>query len=372
MFTFFSLFRGKKITLKTAKVVLSPRKVGKAIIKKATFKPKGIKPLQVKRPLRPLVKAVAKPAVIGFKRVLCKPLAHKQPAPLIVKPAAIVKKPIVPVVKSNVVAKGILPIIYPYKFGSEAAQLLATELKTKRVSENGNYVYRPNHLIINYGNKRMPIWANGVKVNVLNNWDAIRISSNKLTALQCFRDNSVQTVEFTTDKAQAIAWIKKEKVVMCRTILNGYGGHGIVIAKNEKELVDSPLYCVYKKSIAEYRVVIVNGIVVDFMQKKRKLDFEEQTGKEINGMVRNHENGFIYARNEVSPPKQVLDEAVKAVTALKLNFAGVDIIYNQKENKAYVLEANSSIGMEEGGTTLKRLSVAFKAICNNQPPVSII
>jgi D-alanine-D-alanine ligase-like ATP-grasp enzyme len=108
------------------------------------------------------------------------------------------------------------------------------------------------------------------------------------------------------------------------------------------------------------------------MQKKRKLDFEAKNGIKINGMVRNHENGFIYARQEIAPPKKVIDEAVKAVSALGLNFGGVDVIYNEKKDAAYVLESNSSIGLEPEGTTLKRLAAAFRAICDGKPPVSII
>jgi hypothetical protein len=292
------------------------------------------------------------------------------PRKKIVQTKARIKPAVVAPVKIEDAAT--IPIIYPYNIESDAAKLLSKALNTKRVKENGRYIYRPNHLIINYGNKRVPSWSNGVKVNILNPWDAIKLSSNKLSALQAFQAHNVSTVPFTTDKKQAIDWVNKKKSVMCRTILNGYGGHGIVIASKADEVVDAPLYSLYTKSKGEYRIVVVNGIVIDFMQKKRKLDFEAKNGIKINGMVRNHENGFIYARQEIAPPKKVIDEAVKAVSALGLNFGGVDVIYNEKKDAAYVLESNSSIGLEPEGTTLKRLAAAFRAICDGKPPVSII
>ena len=51
-------------------------------------------------------------------------------------------------------------IIYPYKLGSQGAAELAAALNTKRVRSNGNYRPRNNHLIINWGNPRQPIWWN--------------------------------------------------------------------------------------------------------------------------------------------------------------------------------------------------------------------
>ena len=363
MFKIFSKFSffGKKPKLQTAKpVVVAP------VIRKGVKKAK--KKVVIKKAIqKPLVKKVA-PLIVPKVA----PKFEAKPLPKTVAPAAPVAPvaPPAPIEAEN--TNQIIPIIYPYNMGSEAAKLLASTLKTKRVSETGGYVYRPNHLIINYGNKRMPNWGRGVKVNILNPWDAIQLSSNKLTALRRMRERNVSTIQFTENKNEAIQWVNDGAVVFCRTILNGYSGHGIVVAKTAKEIVDAPLYCVYKKSIAEYRVIVVNGSVIDFMQKKRKSDFQEKTGKEVNGMVRNHDNGWIFARNEVTPPKNVLVESVKAVEALGLNFAGVDVIFNKLEGKAYVLECNTALGLQPEGTTLKRLSTAFAEVCKGKKPTALV
>jgi hypothetical protein len=335
------------------------------VLKKHSIKHKlHVKKILAKKPIK-IVRQQIK------RKVIYQRGDNWMPRKKIVPTKVRIKQPTV-VVPVKVEDAVIVPIVYPYNIESDAAKLLSNALHTKRVKENGRYIYRPNHLIINYGNKRVPSWSNGVKVNILNPWDAIKLSSNKLSALQAFQAHDVSTVPFTTDKKQAIDWVNKKKSVMCRTILNGYGGHGIVIASKADEVVDAPLYSLYTKSKGEYRIVVVNGIVIDFMQKKRKLDFEAKNGIKINGMVRNHDNGWIFAREEVKPPQKVLDESIRAAAALGLNFAGVDVLYNEKKDTAYILEANSACGLARDGTTLKRLTAAFKSICDGKPPVSIM
>ena len=55
------------------------------------------------------------------------------------------------------------PIIYAYKLQSKSAKALSeslSDLRCKRVRENGNYSYHDNHVVINWGNPRYPNWWN--------------------------------------------------------------------------------------------------------------------------------------------------------------------------------------------------------------------
>jgi hypothetical protein len=276
-------------------------------------------------------------------------------------------------IKVLVEPKPFIPLIYPYKINSNAGKLLGDTLKAKRIYANGNYSYNAAHLIINYGNCHTPNWSIGFdNIKILNHWSKIILSSNKLKAFKILDNAGVRVPKFCTVKEEAVEWAKKGYRVICRTILKGHSGHGIIVALEAKDIVDAPLYSLYKPNSGEYRVIVVNGVVVDFMQKKRKIDFEEITGQKVNSLIRNHSNGWIFARNEVNPPKDVFDESIKAVNALNLDFAGVDVIFNKKEGKAYILECNSAMGLEADGTTLKRLSAAFLDICNHKIPASII
>ncbi len=51
--------------------------------------------------------------------------------------------------------------------------------------------------------------------------------------------------------------------------------------------------------------------------------------------------------------------AIACMQVLGLCFGAVDVLYNEKQNKAYVLEVNSSPGLS-GEETLKRYTEEFK------------
>lgn len=77
--------------------------------------------------------------------------------------------------------------------------------------------------------------------------------------------------------------------------------------------------------------------------------------------VRNHANGWIYARDAIDEPNaMVLEQAKLAITALGLDFGAVDIIWNQHRQMAYVLEVNTAPGLE--GTTLIKYADAISTL----------
>ena len=84
--------------------------------------------------------------------------------------------------------------------------------------------------------------------------------------------------------------------------------------------------------------------------------------------MRSHAKGWVFCREGVNPPQVVLDQALLAVKALGLDFSAVDVIYNESENKAYILECNSAMGIEENSTSLTRYTNAFKKVLNNALP----
>jgi glutathione synthase/RimK-type ligase-like ATP-grasp enzyme len=147
--------------------------------------------------------------------------------------------------------------------------------------------------------------------------------------------------------------------VVCRTILNGSGGRGIVIAETEDQLVQAPLYTKYVKKKDEYRIHIARDLrrditeVIDVQKKARRLD-----SGPVNWRIRNLENGFIYKRQDVNPPQHVLDNSIRALQVSGLDFGAVDIIVNANEDRSYVLEINSAPGLE--GTTLESYTNYFK------------
>jgi glutathione synthase/RimK-type ligase-like ATP-grasp enzyme len=121
--------------------------------------------------------------------------------------------------------------------------------------------------------------------------------------------------------------------------------------------MECPLYTLDTKAKHEYRIHVFNGMIIDSQQKKKRNDHEGG----IRG-IRNHANGWVYAREGVVFPIPVLEQSLRAVKALGLNFGAVDIGYNELENTAYVYEVNSAPGLT--GTTLDFYTNAFKEYYN--------
>ena len=241
--------------------------------------------------------------------------------------------------------------IYSYNQKSEGAKELAKELKILRVSHNvSKFKGDKNKTVINWGSSELP--KEVMKCKILNHPDAIFISTNKLTYLLVCYNAGVRVPEFTENIELAKDWIKAEHPVMCRRILNGSGGDGIVYAESLDTLVNAPLYTKYIPKKDEYRIHFANNKIF-YLQRKYRNPEENFP----NWIVRNLEGGFLYENGNVEPPLDVLNQAHRAFAASTLDFGAVDVIWNDKRQKAYVLEINTAPGLE--GRTLQEYKNIF-------------
>ena len=243
--------------------------------------------------------------------------------------------------------------IYPYKSGSASARVLAQSLNTKRLKHAGSrFVARRTDVIINWGANALPNF-NGARV--LNKPAACNLATDKLACLMALNNHdSINIPEYTTDIAVARQWLSNGSTVVCRTLTRGNSGRGIVMASDESELVQAPLYTKYIPKQEEYRVHVAFGNVID---QQRKLRSREVPDEQVNWQVRNHTNGFVFGREGVSLPVHVFASAIEAVNVLGLDFGAVDIIYNAHRDTYYVLEVNTAVGLT--GTTLENYTQAF-------------
>lgn len=235
-------------------------------------------------------------------------------------------------------------VIYPYKMGSQSAKELAKGLNCKRVFRDKAYHNKGNDLIINWGASQTPSWP---FKRILNDPDCVATASNKLGAFIFMGKEMVNVPKFTDSMEDAKELLKKYNRVYCRKSLTGHSGHGIIIAEEEKDLVDAPLYVAGITGLRnEYRIHVFNGKVIDFQQKKKKV------GADVNNLVRNHDSGWIYARNEVLLSTEAGQVSVDAVSSLGLDFGAVDIIIRREEPlKPYVLEVNTAPGLQNSTLT---------------------
>jgi len=194
---------------------------------------------------------------------------------------------------------------------------------------------------------------------VLNKPQAIGQASNKLTAFRAMKEAGVSIPEFTTDPEVARTWIFEEKAtVVSRYKLQGHSGDGIAVHSDYDVFLRqqrAPLYVKYIKKQDEYRVHVFDGKVIDVQQKRKK---REVNNDEVDYQVRNHANGWVYCRDNLNYPPSILSDATSAVAALGLDFGGVDIIWNEHQQKSYVLECNTAVGLS--GTTLNKYVNAIK------------
>jgi len=232
--------------------------------------------------------------------------------------------------------------VLPYKQGSKSAKVLSEALGARVLKlENSRFRARSGDLIINWGSSRdSPFFPAGV--TKLNSAQAVAIASNKLAFFHKMREDCDDIVpEFWTSKDDIP---EGEYPIVCRTVLNGHSGQGIVIANTPEELVVAPLYTKYVKKKDEYRIHVGSANqIISIQRKARRRDTPDS---EVNWQVRNHANGFVFVRNNVTPPQAVLDAAIRAREAVGLDFGAVDVVYHEREDKAYVLEVNTAPGLE--------------------------
>ena len=258
-------------------------------------------------------------------------------------------------------------IIVPYKLASQGAKKLSQSLQDRlnipvlRVG-NTSTKYQPRwtDYVINWGCTKEWPWINN------NPKFANQTVCNKLEFFQkveahnkVFPKAFVNVPEWTTDPDVVAEWVDVEgKTVVARTILNGHSGAGISDCKegSTNVITYAPLYVQYKKKKQEFRVhVFKDGhtfTVIDVTQKKKRKGFEN-----VNTKIRNHKNGWVYAREDIVEPKDLRIQALNAAYCSDLAFAAVDIIYNEYEDKCYVLEVNTAPGID--GTTLEKYTEAF-------------
>jgi hypothetical protein len=239
--------------------------------------------------------------------------------------------------------------MYPYKMYSRGGRALAKALGLLRVYPK-KWKPKPGDKILNWGSSVIPqMWRHLDFVYNPNNWinfpSCVATASNKLKTLEELAYAGASYPPFTTDSLEAEDWLLEGNTVVVRHLLRSHSGNGIVVLNSGDEVPEAPLYTLYKKKKEEYRVHAFKDKVVDVQQKKKK------KGVEIQNQIRNYQNGWVYCRDGINPPQEVLNQGILACNALGLDFAAVDIGWNEKLGEATVYEVNTAPGLV--GTTVE-------------------
>lgn len=192
---------------------------------------------------------------------------------------------------------------------------------------------------------------------IINHPSSITAASNKLKAFNILKEDKEiinYLPEFTTDIEHVKSNFSPKEKWVCRRILSGSSGKGIVIAETPDGLVDAPLYVKYFPKKWEIRVHIIAGEAV-IIQQKKKLTQESLEERGIipeERLVRNLQNGYVYSTilsddlsNHPTLLNEVVNVCVRAVGGLGLDFGAVDIIINNNF-KFKFLEVNTAPGLQ--------------------------
>lgn len=249
--------------------------------------------------------------------------------------------------------------IYPYNQHSASAKALGFR-RIKR--ENSRYRPRDTDVIINWGSTSVPDSFQHAG-EVFNEPALVAQARNKALCFEALSaESAVSIVPFTTDRQEAKRWLEAGERVFARTTLTGHSGAGIIdLYERDVEPPEAPLYTKYIKKRYEFRVHVCDwftfrpdGILAT--QKVARPGLEP-----ANWRIRNHSNGFIF--QEPNVPGAVMDavttEAYAAIEELKLHFGAVDVIWNDHQKRAYVLEVNTAPGLT--GRTVDFYRNAFES-----------
>lgn len=231
-------------------------------------------------------------------------------------------------------------LLYPYKKGLNSTKHLReagckVRYATSRVRQG---------VAMAWGNSTPPAWSD--RVRWINHPKGIPQVADKLRWAE-----TGLGPEYTTDPEVAKEWasVKGEKV-MCRTITNGSGGAGIVVARNPDQVVLAPFYTRYFRKTREYRVVYSEHTGVVYAASKR---LRTNVSLDLDSLlIRTKDNGFVYQMEHDEIPQAVLSATWAASVVLSspyygLNLLGYDVAYNAETDEALVIEANSAFGLNE-------------------------
>jgi glutathione synthase/RimK-type ligase-like ATP-grasp enzyme len=184
---------------------------------------------------------------------------------------------------------------------------------------------------------------------------------NKLDQYKWFKEKGLSSLVFTTNRAEAQAWVNQGITVFGRKTLNGSNGAGIEIYDATNPNVGQCLvYTQYKKKKREFRVHIFRNKVIAIVEKRKKGDHEGPS----DPRVRNLANGYVFCQTvELTPALEarIKEVALKAsMVCSKSDFRGVDLCYNEHANDVFIVEVNSAPGIE--GTNVQTYCDAIQEV----------
>lgn len=235
-------------------------------------------------------------------------------------------------------------IIYPYKIKSKGA----TRVQEHIVEDNGDclrvypdrdYAPKKTDLIVGWGAGNPPLWmgaADRVGARYLNRPEAVCNSVNKINSFDKMFAAGVRIPMFTTDIRTARWWNHHGHTIFARQNVEGKDGDGVVVIPPNGEVVAAQLYTIGMHATHEFRVHVFNGKPIFFQRKVPVKEIKDP-------IIRTTSNGWGFTHLPMKEvPFYVIDESIKAIAAVGLDFGATDVIWSEEEGDCSVLEVNTA------------------------------
>lgn len=203
--------------------------------------------------------------------------------------------------------------------------------------------------------------------NGLNQGTGVAAAISKLKTFQHLEAAKIPTCRATVDAGRAAVWVKNGRTVFARR--DGLSaGIGIEVVAGNGELPAADFYSRYFPKTHEFRVSVFKGHVIDFIEKRARLDGQ------VDRAVRSHGNGWVFSHNlslQQEDVDKVKETCVRAVGCLGLDFGAVDVLAildkttPRKLKKHIVCEINTAPGLESP-TTIEKWVAAIKEWLDEQ------
>lgn len=236
---------------------------------------------------------------------------------------------------------------YPYSMKSSACRAIARRMGGRLIKRtNSAYRRRPSDVVVNWGCSYVP---SSITVT-LNHPVEVGCAVNKIRTLEVLQQAGVAIPEWHRSREIAKRWHEEGALVYARTKLSSSRGRGIVLVRPDKpwgpQLEDAlatgdiPLFTKQVKNSREFRVYVVGDNVTTVLEKRKR------RGTQPNEHIRSH-GDWVFALGLREPIQQDFrDECIKAVKALGLDFAGLDVVISEESGRATILEVNSAPGVD--------------------------
>jgi glutathione synthase/RimK-type ligase-like ATP-grasp enzyme len=263
--------------------------------------------------------------------------------------------------------------IYPWHHSSKGAKALSTLFKNEAKlikRQESSFEGSQQKIVLNWGCSELPREVK--RCRIINSSTKVRIASDKLKFFQAMSKgkNSPRIPSWTVSKKDVMNWMINKNEIVARGQLRGRGGLDITFSSEvpqETFLSNNQLWTLYIKKAEEYRVHVFDGKVIDLQRKvlRKKDDAGNDIDpKTIDFRIRNHINGFIFQKQNISPNSDVEKQALLAIDSLGIDFGAVDVIWNENSKKAYVLEINTAPGIE--GSTVESYIEAIRTFIKKE------